>query len=124
MTEKKVKKTPKKLVKKWLKIFDISLPKISKDPRSLEERLEIILKTGSFRSAHQMESPSTGRLYYSLVIEQGSTSDTKAKVFREHSSEVMQEKVNEFISKAPLKVQLQSVGGRSNFITKTLFVEK
>jgi len=109
--------------KTGVKTYDMAFQRAEKDPKRIEERINNILEKGMLIGTQQIENPSTGRLYYTIAIDNGQPSDTIAKVFREHSPERMQERVNELIINATYKMQTWSVSARSNFVTKTVYIK-
>jgi len=93
-----------------------------KSPRILEEELNLILAKGAFKSAQINESQS-GRLYVSIYYQKDAPAKTKCKVFRDVSSQMLQDLENKFLSDedVDLKMPMQVVASKSNVVFKILF---
>lgn len=108
-----------------MKVFNINFGRSEKSTKQMEDKINAILLEGKFKSATQVESPTTGRLYFSIFLDQGSTPDTVVKVFREISNNEMNQKLNAFLDGSPeVKAITQSVSSSSNTVITCMFCKK
>lgn len=107
-----------------MKIFCVDFGTNEKTVKIIEEKLNAVLEQGQFKSVKQMESPTTGRLFFSIFVNEDAAPDTFVKVFRELNPREMAEKINGFLADANVKAIEQTVSCKSNAMITTFFCKK
>lgn len=107
-----------------MKSFVMDFTRAQKSASIIEKELNESLAQGAFKGASQSESASTGRLIYTLFVNEGQPGKTKAKVFREVSVMDLERKLNEFLKQGAKVIHvLQSSSVKSSNLMVTLFYQ-
>jgi hypothetical protein len=104
-----------------LQHFSISFQKSEKTQKIIESKLNEILSKGKFITALQVESPVTGRLYYTIILKTNALADTQVKIVREITESELTKKTNELINELEIKHITKSISTKSNAIVLSLF---
>jgi len=106
-----------------MKAFTIDFTRAEKSPAIMERKLNAALAQGQFKGASQSESAATGRVTYTVLINEAEASKAKVRIFRETSLADLDRKLNEFVKQSNVRIvnMLQSSSVKSNNLLLTLF---
>ena len=106
-----------------MKHYQIDFSRSEKSPQIIERELNQILDRGALKWAVHSEGPS-GRLHYSLFINEEGNPNAMCVLVREVDVEKTQTKVNSLLCEHELLMPLQIIGAQSNNIFTTLFLKR
>jgi hypothetical protein len=99
----------------------LEFPTSEKSPKTIEEKLKEVLKEGKFRYALQNENPSTGRLYYTVILDETVKDTVDVKVVRAIGGKNVEKMSNSILCEVEPIQLIQSVSCNSNAMFLTIF---